>query len=1070
MLGPLRVRHDAGWVPVKAGQQRVVLATLLASRGRAVDTLQLIEEVWGDRPPRTAMNTVQAYVMRLRRLVGEGVLISRDHGYELVAEAQDVDAAVFESLVAAGRDALGSGQPEQAARQLSEALGLWCGPVLADVPQTPSLTAWAAQLELARLAAQEDRTAALLELGRHVEVVDELYPLVAENPLRERLCAHLMLALHRCGRRAEALEAYQRARQTLVDELGLEPGSQLREIQRLVLADEQPAPATSPSPVPAQLPADVLAFTGRDQQLKQLDSLLLSADNPAGTAVVISALAGGAGVGKTALAVHWAHRYRDRFADGQLFVNLRGFEDTKRPPVSPLEALAWFLRALGVPPARVPSNVEEASGLYRTLLTGKRVLVVLDNARDPDQIRPLLPGSPGCLALVTSREWLGGLVALSGAVSLRLEVLTDEEAHALLSRLLGWDRVQSQPQLVAELARLCGNLPLALRLAAANLSARPNIAIGEYVADLRGDRLGALQVQGGPPVGVRAAFDLSYAAMPDPIRRLFRLLSLAPGAEVTAPAAAALTGGDPAQTAKQLHRLAAAHLIDEPAPGRYALHDLLRQFAAERTAIEEQQEPRRAAVSRLYEHYLHHAVAAANLAYPQVARLRSDPAPTAGFGDAEEALVWLDSERANLVAAVREGVSNGLAGPALRLADAIRGHLHRRMHLVEWESIAQAGLAAATEDGQPQSLAAARLSLAMFGAAQGDYRQTLDQGSQALGYAQQGRWADGEAATLNVLGIAHAELGNLDHAADFFGRSLALERAADRPVNQAVRLGNLGNVELMRGSLAEAVDHYTEALALHRKLGSATGEALALDQLGLAYHSLSRLDTALGMLTEARGLLTTIGLRTYEAGTTRALAAVHRDAGRHRQALHLAETALITARDHGDRKAHADTLLTRASIRACIGHLAAALDDYRQAGEVARDIGHRYIHTQILIGQAHGHLLDRDPQAAAQAADTAVTQAREAGYRLLLGQALTMLAATQLASGEPGAALDTATQALALHLATGHRLGQAQARAIAGRAEQGTEAQSHQAVAQGLFAEIGVDPLQHTAGLLGSDR
>jgi DNA-binding SARP family transcriptional activator len=488
MLGPLRVDTGLGWVTVPAEQQRVVLAVLLTVPGRVVATQRLVDEVWGGRPPRTAVNTVQAYVMRLRRLIGDGVLLTRRHGYELVVGRDDVDAAVFERLVASGRDALAGGRPDAAAARLSEALALWRGPALADVPASASLTAWAAHLEQVRLAVVEDHMAALLELDRHSEVVDDLHRLVGEHPLRERLWAQLMLALHRCGRRAEALDAYQRARRVMVAELGLEPGPQLRELQETVLAEDRAEARASqpalPWVVPAQLPADVPGFTGRDDQLAQLDTLLPGTGDPAGTAVAISAIAGAAGVGKTALAVHWGHRVRDWFADGQLYVNLRGHATDA--PMRPIEALARLLRALDM--SAVPSDVDEAAARYRSLMAGKRMLVLLDDARDPDQVRPLLPGSPGCMALVTSRDRLAGLVARDGAAPMVLDVLSDAETHALLARLLGADRVRAEPTAAAELARLCGNQPFAVRIAAANLATHPRTSIAEYATRLSGDR------------------------------------------------------------------------------------------------------------------------------------------------------------------------------------------------------------------------------------------------------------------------------------------------------------------------------------------------------------------------------------------------------------------------------------------------------------------------------------------------------------------------------------------------------------------------------------------------------
>src|SRR5262245_26715543 len=410
MLGPLRVRTGEGWVPVAADQQRLVLAVLLSDIGHAVTTEHLVDAVWGDRPPRRAVNTVHAYVMRLRRLVGDGVLVTRGRGYEMAVSEDDVDALVFERLIAAGRTELGAGRPESGAARLTEALALWHGPALADVPANPSLASRVTHLEQLRLATQEDRAAALLDLGRHELVVDELHRLVGESSLRERRWVLLMTALDRSGRRAEALETFHRARRVLRDELAVEPGPELQRLQQAILASGEPEPAEPAAlVVPAQLPADVMGFTGRESYLGQLDDLLRTDMGPAATAVVIPAIAGTAGVGKTALAVRWAHRVRDRFTDGQLYVNLRGH--ASGPPMRPIDALSRFLHALGVPPEQIPSDVDEAGALYRSRLAGKRVLVLLDNATDADQVRLLLPGSPGCLALVTSRERLTGLVA-----------------------------------------------------------------------------------------------------------------------------------------------------------------------------------------------------------------------------------------------------------------------------------------------------------------------------------------------------------------------------------------------------------------------------------------------------------------------------------------------------------------------------------------------------------------------------------------------------------------------------------------------------------------------------------
>jgi DNA-binding XRE family transcriptional regulator len=372
------------------------------------------------------------------------------------------------------------------------------------------------------------------------------------------------------------------------------------------------APAAPVAPVPRQLPADVAGFTGRSPHLAELDGLLAGDGEP--PVVLISAIAGAAGVGKTALAVHWAHQVSDRFPDGQLHVNLQGY--AAGPPVEPVRALAQLLQSFGLEAEKVPVEEEAAAGLYRSLLSGRRVLVVLDNARDATQVRPLLPGSPGCVVVVTSRDRLTGLVASHGAHRLLLDVLAPDEAVGLLARILGQERVDGDPAGTVELAEACGRLPLALRIAAANLAGEPERSIGSYAGALRGDRLGGLAVEDDPEVGVRAAFDHSYAVLHPDAQRLFRLLGLVPGPEATPNAAAALAGTAPDAAARLLGRLAAAHLLEVHAPDRYSLHDLLRLYASQRAEREDSGAERQAAVRRLFDWYLHTADSAARLLYP----------------------------------------------------------------------------------------------------------------------------------------------------------------------------------------------------------------------------------------------------------------------------------------------------------------------------------------------------------------------------------------------------------------------------------------------------------------------
>ncbi|HZM79849.1 MAG TPA: BTAD domain-containing putative transcriptional regulator [Candidatus Limnocylindrales bacterium] len=541
ILGPLRVWDGEGWVPISGSQQRILLAVMLVESGRLVAKDRLIDEVWGERPIRTAATAVSGYVMRLRRLLrrgGAADIITRATGYELVIEDGALDASVFERCVRSGKAGTAEGKLADAVDRLADGLALWQGPALADVPATPIVSAEVTRLEQLRLSALEERFGIRLELGgQYAQIADELSALVREHPLRERLSAHLMMALYRCGRRAEALETYRRVRTVLVEQTGIEPGPALRELERAILNDDSTfsaptgsafVPAVTPAVVPAQLPGAVPGFAGRAAHLHRLNTILRD------EAQILVTIDGLAGVGKTALALHWAHRVRDRFPDGQLFIDLRGYSD--HPPARPLEALARFLQALGVTPERIPLEVEQAAALYRSLLAGKRVLVVLDNAADPSQVRPLLPGVGGCLALVTSRDQLLGLTVREGATRLRLEALSPTEARDLLVGLLG--NVDSVA--AAELARLCGHLPLAMRIAVANLQAQ-RVPVSAYNKRLaNGDRLAVLEITGDPTATTTNAFDLSYQAQPVPAQRLFRLLGIAPGTDVTAQVAAAL--------------------------------------------------------------------------------------------------------------------------------------------------------------------------------------------------------------------------------------------------------------------------------------------------------------------------------------------------------------------------------------------------------------------------------------------------------------------------------------------------------------------------------------------------
>lgn len=1107
VLGPVEVWAGGQRLPVTGGLRRALLAGLLLQANQVVTTDSLLAMLWDATPPRAAVASLQVMVHRLRRTLelapaGQGRLLTRAGGYLLTVAPGELDLDDFDRLVAEGTAALTTGRPAVAAEALGRALRLWRGPALGEAAATTWLRGQAARLEERRLAALEDRIEADLALGRHAELVAELEGLVVAWPLRERLFGQLMVALYRSGRQADALEVYRRLRARLAGELGLEPGPELQRLEQAILRNDPalalPVTATpgggivtgrastgpgggakAPAVVPAQLPADVADFTGRDGPLEQLDALLAphgrgDAQEPAAAppmGMAIALVTGTAGVGKTALAVHWAHRAAARFPDGQLYVNLRGYASA--PPLRPAEALALLLRALGVDPERVPVEEQEAAGLYRSLLANRRVLVLLDNASSAEQVRSLLPGSATCVVLITSRDRLDGLVAREGARRLTLQVMAPAEARALLGRIVGARRVEAEPQATAELARLCAHLPLALRIAAANLSARPHTAIAAYNRELAGaDRLAALAVDGDEETAVRAAFELSDATLPAEARRLFRLLGLVPGADVTAPAAAALAGIPVQAAGRLLERLAGAHLLDQHACGRFACHDLLRLYAAQLAAAHERPPARQAARQRLLAWYLHGADTAARALYPHLLRLPLPAAqPEAAGGSAPtEPLAWLDAERPNLVAAVRDAAAHGPREVAWLLADTLRGYFALRRHTVDWLAAAHAALAAATAAGEVRAQAAAHLSLGHACWSLGRYPQAAEHYQAALTLAAETGWEEGQATILGNLGLVHWEMGQLGLAAEQLTQALDLDRRSGRREGQANHLANLGYIERELGQLDRAAAHCAEALALYRELGTRGGEANALANLGQVGHDLGRLDRALAHLTEALAIYREIGDRSNEGDTLNTLAAVHRDRGEYAEALHDAQAALALARKIGDRRTQADSLNTLATTYLRLGRCEEAIDHHGRALRLAQETGTRYQQAEALVGLSSAHRLRGDLDLAISRARQALGVACRAGYRMLEGHALTTLAAAHLARGDAGRAVRRARAALALHLRTGHRLGEAHARMLLGHALHaigaGEAARPHWSRALAILDAAGAAEARQVAALL----
>jgi tetratricopeptide (TPR) repeat protein/transcriptional regulator with XRE-family HTH domain len=756
------------------------------------------------------------------------------------------------------------------------------------------------------------------------------------------------------------------------------------------------ASAVPRAPAPAQLPADLVEFTGRRAELEELDTVLArTGDRPA---AVIMAIAGTAGVGKTALAVRWAHRVAGRFPDGQLFLNLHGYGPGA--PMSPLQALAQLLQGLGVAAERVPMEVQAAAGLYRSLLAGRRVLVALDNARNAEQVRLLVPGSPGCLVLVTSRDQLAGLSATHSARRLTLDVLPPGEAVILLTWVLGAERVGAEPAAASELAEVCGFLPLALRIAAANLACRPERSIAGYADGLReGDRLRGLAVEGDAGLAVRAAFDCSLAALDPEARRLFWLLGLVPGPEVSAPAAAALGAGPVPQASGLLERLAGAHLVEPRGPGRYGLHDLLRAYARQRAEREAGDAERGAALGRLLGWYLRCADAADRLLYPEKLRLpmpAPDPVlPAPGFGEQEEALAWLEVERPNLVAAVQRATAHGPRPLAWLLADALRGYFWQSRHMVDWLAVARAGLAAAEAEGDPRAQAALHRSLGMFQDCMGVHPRAGEHYRRALELARQAGWLEFEAVSLSDLGDLSADLGLSQQAADELTRALALHRQTGYTAGQAVVLEGLSVVYRRMGQPAQAAEHLVQALALSQEIGSTEGQIAALRGLGEANRDLGLLQRAREYLGRAQSLARQIDSRHGQASVLHALATVERDAGRYPQALELAEAALELAAEHDMVVVEVDAHNALGSILLGLGRSGQGAEQHRRALELALQARNRYSEAEALLGLAAASHAQGQPAQALEPAGQTLAIAGQAGFGILEGRARALLRALQ---------------------------------------------------------------------------
>jgi DNA-binding SARP family transcriptional activator/tetratricopeptide (TPR) repeat protein len=1016
LLGPLEVVRDGHLVPIRAGKHRALLAGLLLRPGRSVPVGDLVDIVWGERPPARPRNTIHIYVARMRAVVGDVIETTSD-GYQIEADGTDVDIKRFDDLLNEARRCAERDDRDAEADVLREALALWRGEPLADVPSDVLHRQVVPHLREQRMRAQERRVDVDLRRGRHAQLVGELMALTAQHPLRERLWAQLMTALQHSGRRAEALEAYRRVRRILADELGIDPGTELQEAHARILADRSYVDALRSEPghpVPRQLPPAPRQFTGRTAELAHLDGQLRQSGRGPAAPVVISAIAGTAGVGKSALAAQWGRRVADDFPDGQLWVNLRAYDPGRTVPAE--QALAVLLRGLGVPDTEIPLDLDSRIGLYRSLLEGRRMLIVLDNAGSSDQVRPLLPGAPGCFIVVTSRDDLTGLIVRDGATRVRLDLLTQRESGSLLRQLLGPAIADNHPGAVDELVRLCARLPLALRIAADRVAGGA-VPMPEAVRELaEGSRLDAFAAGGDPSTALRAVFSWSYDALAPAAARLFGLLGLIPGEDWDAPAAAALAGCPLAEGRRLLGSLASAHLVEQHG-SRYGMHDLLHAYAIELAALDAERE---SAWRRLCDHYLETSTAAAERAFPSELSLPRSPAGSVAFDTVDDAVGWLDTNRVNVVAAGQRAADTGPPDVAWQLADVLRSYLLLNRHIADARATCEAGLSAALRAGDAHAEARMSYGLGTVLRFASDYSGSRHHHDAALDLFRRLGDRDGQIAATVGLGSACADLGELAQARELLGDAVVRARRQGLNDLTGIALATLFSLHHSEGELRAAVTCITEARDLFRARGNTRRLIPMLINRAVSTRLIGRYDEAMADVTEGLALTREVGLRHYEASASVVQALVALDLSRPQLALELATEGLEFIRTAGLNEYEDAACNALGWIYWVLGEDDRAIAHQSRGLECGRQTGFVLSQLQGHIGLAAAHHRLGDVDAALDHVQQALTGARERRFRLSECQASLLLAVITADQGDQAASRQHLARADQIRRDTGY--------------------------------------------------
>ncbi|MFI1761454.1 BTAD domain-containing putative transcriptional regulator [Streptomyces sp. NPDC020800] len=958
ILGPLDISAEGRPMSLQGGRQRTIMSMLLLAPGRVVSVDTLADAVWHGEPPATARNQIAICVSALRKSLKtafgvDGVLVTSHPGYMLFAGEHRIDAVEFEERAAEGQAAARRGDREEARARFEEALAMWRGPALEGVT-AERVEAEATRLTELRLDVYEQLTAARLELGQHGELVAELGRFVRQNPLREQAVAQLMLAQYRCGRRAEALETYREAGRLFADELGIDPGPALQDLHEEILADSPAlvppaehialAPATI---VPAHLPPAPASFTGRRDELATLDRLL---DHVDGAALPVGSITGTGGVGKTALAVHWSHQVLARFPDGQLFADLRGYDEDEAPR-RPSAVLDRFLRALGVPGPQIPAEQVERTALFRSVLDGRRVLIVLDNARSFAQIRPLLPGTSRCCVLVTSRDSMGGALAGDYAfVPLHLGSLEQDESITLLSRVAGDDRFAADPVGAARLSELCDRLPLALRIAAARLAAKPHWSVRTLVSRLEDQhrRLDELSIDSR---GVRAGLRLSYRGLPADTARMFRLLGVLSVPEFSAWTGAALLDLDPVDAEDLIEQLVDAQLLEPVSVGvghvRYRFQDLLRLFARERALEEDSDTERRAGVRRVGGTSLALAREAHRRMYGGDYTVVHGPASLrelpAHLVDSllEDPMGWFETERLALTALVDQLARQDESSHAWDLAVTAVTLFQNRNYLEDWRDCAESALVAVRRTGDRLGEAALLQSLGTLEIIQWDFDSAGERLTPALRMFEELDRHQGRALVLRNLALCARHRSDPDRALELGRDALEIFREVGDHYAEAHVLGLLAQIELERGDAQASLLLSSEAVAKSRGLGVARGEAQSTVRLAEALIQQGAGERAEEACRRALELVLDSGDRRGEAHVLRALGESLWCQDRLAEAETVLRDAVEAAEQVPDRYVQARAAVLLGCVLMLRADRAGAASTLRTAGELFAAVGVR---------------------------------------------------------------------------------------------------------------------------------